>query len=230
MFGDASSSESQSSSSELDIGVLGLLDGARPVLPIIVALVRRKASWMREDLLIDFKAPGLTTFRCMLTVVCLVDLREPLMVRRTTVGRDRLEMVKAEDRFIARSSRDAICLECSAASASARSRASLLATSIFLTLVVAGCPICTLRFLGEPTLLSGLERPEPRKSCSLRFVPAIKAEAMDFSSTSFFGFGPRTPRQDSVPHRHSCMFFWENGLHGVSKVSSTVYRLTHSKL
>lgn len=141
MFGDASSSESQSSSSELDIGVLGLLDGARPVLPIIVVLVRRKASWMREDLLIDFKAPGLTTFRCMLTVVCLVDLREPLMVRRTTVGRDRLEMVEAEDRFIARSSRDAICLECAAASASARSRASLLATSIFLTLVVAGCPI-----------------------------------------------------------------------------------------
>jgi hypothetical protein len=41
---------------------------------------------------------------------------------------------------------------------------------------------------------------------------------MDLSSTGFFGFGPRTPRQDSVPQRHSCMFFWENGLHIVRTV------------
>lgn len=111
MFGDASESESESSAPELDMGVLGLLEDARPLLPGTAALVCRSAACMREDLLIDFKAPGLTTFRCTLTtVVCLEDLRAPLMVRRITVGRDRLEMVKAEDRFIARSSRDAICL------------------------------------------------------------------------------------------------------------------------
>jgi hypothetical protein len=40
----------------------------------------------------------------------------------------------------------------------------------------------------------------------------MSAEATDFSSTGFFGFGPSTPRQASVPQRHSWMFFWEKGL------------------
>lgn len=158
---------------------------------------------MREDLLIAFKAPVLTTFRCRLIVVCLVDFREPLVVCCSMIGRDR---------FIARSSRDAICLECSAASNSARSRAARDAASSGLTLVVAEWSTWIFRFLGEPTLLPDLGRPEPRRSCNLRLVPAMKAEAMDFSSTGFLGFGPRTPRQDSVPQRHSCMFFCENGL------------------
>jgi hypothetical protein len=35
---------------------------------------------------------------------------------------------------------------------------------------------------------------------------------MDFSSMGFFGLGPRTPRHDSVPQRHSWIFFCENGL------------------
>lgn len=170
---------------------------------------------MRADLLTAFNAPGFTTFRCRLTVVVLVDLSVPLIVRLTTVGRKRFETFKEEDRFMARSSRDAICLECSAASTSACSRAALVAASEFLTFVVAAFPIWTFRFLGESALLSDLARPELRKSWSLRFVPAIKAEAMDLSSTGFFGLGPRTPRHDSVPQRHSCMFFCEKGLRRV---------------
>lgn len=40
MLGDASSSESSSSRSESDSGVLGRFDGARPLLPLKAALVR----------------------------------------------------------------------------------------------------------------------------------------------------------------------------------------------
>ena len=207
ILGDISSSESSSSGSVLDVGVLGRLEGARPLLPFVAALIRRGATFIREDLLTDFKAPGFTTFRCRLTVVSLVDLREPLAVRCIAVCRSRFETVKAEDRFIARSSRDAICLECSALSSSACSRAALVAASRLLIFAVVEFPVWTFRFLGGSVLLSDLARPDPRKSWSLRFVPAINAEASDLSSTGFFGLGPRTPRQDSVPQRHSCMFF-----------------------
>ena len=163
MLGDASSSDSSSSMSESEVGVLGLFEGARPLLPSIAALVRRWAACICADLLTAFKAPGFTTFRCRLTVVVLVDLSEPFAVRLITVGRNRFETVKAEDRFIARSSRDAICLECSAASTSACSRAAFVAAYRFLTFVVAESPVWILRLLGESALLSDLARPEPRK-------------------------------------------------------------------
>ena len=129
-------------------------------------------------------------------------------MRLVTVGRIRLEMVSVVDRFTARSSRDAFCREYSAASISACSRAALTAASSeVLVFAVALLPMCVFRFLGDSVLFSDLARPAPRKSWSLRLVPAMKADAMDLSSTGFFGFGPRTPRQDSVPQRHSCMFF-----------------------
>jgi hypothetical protein len=80
MLGDVSSSESYSSASELDMGVLGRLEGASPFLPAVAWEVRLGADCVREGLLMDFRAPGLATFRCKLTVVSLVDLRAPLAV------------------------------------------------------------------------------------------------------------------------------------------------------
>jgi hypothetical protein len=164
MLGDASSSESSSSRSESDSGVLGRFDGARPLLPVGAALARREATDVRADLLTAFSAPGLTTFLCRLTVVVRVDLSVPWTVRLTTVGRKRFEIFIEVDRFMARSSRDAICLECSAASTSACSRAALEAACEFLTFAVAALPRWTLRFLGESALLSDRARPDPRKS------------------------------------------------------------------
>lgn len=141
MLGDASSSDSSSSVSESDVGVLGRFDGASPLLPVTAALLRRGAAFKREDLLTDFSAPGFTTLRCRLTVVSLVDLSEPLAVRCVAVCRNRFETVKAEDRFKARLSRDAFCRECSAASSSARSRAALVAASVLLNFVLPEFPM-----------------------------------------------------------------------------------------
>ena len=73
-------------------------------------------------------------------------------------------------------------------------------------------PVCSFRFFGEVWLSSGFARTEPKSVWNLRFVPAMMVDAIDLSSTGFFGFGPSTPRQDAVPHRHCCMFFCENGL------------------
>lgn len=119
---------------------------------------------MRADLLTAFNAPGLTTFLFRLTVVVLVDLRVPWTVRLTIVGRKRFETFIDVDRFMARSSRDAICLECSAASTSACSRAALEAACEFLAFAVVALPMWSFRFLGESALLSDRARPEPRKS------------------------------------------------------------------
>ena len=140
MLGDASSSESSSSRSESDSGVLGRFDGARPLLPVGAALPRREATCVRADLLTAFSAPGLTTFLFRLTIVVLVDLSVPWTVRLTTVGRKRFETFADVDRFMARSSRDAICLECSAASSSACSRAALNEACEFLTFAVVALP------------------------------------------------------------------------------------------
>lgn len=164
MLGDASSSELSSSRSDSDSGVLGRFDGARPLLPVGARLPRPDATCVRADFLTAFKAPGLTTFLCKLTVVVLLDLSVPCTVRLTTVGRKRFEIFVEVDLFKARSSRDAICLECSAALASACSRAALEVACEFLTLVVAALPMWTFRFLGDSTLLSDRARPEPRKS------------------------------------------------------------------
>lgn len=208
--------------------MLGLLEGSKPFRPFTAALVRREVALSRAVLLTAFRAPGLVTFLCRFTVVVLVDLSEPLTVRFTELGRNLLDTLKADDRFMARSSRDAICLECSTASFSACSRAAFAVASCALAF---GFPASTLRFLGELAVLSEPARAEPRKLCSLRLVPAMKADAIDLSSTGFFGFGPRTPRQDSVPQRHSWMFFWENGLHVVRKGSvKHVLLSTYSKL
>jgi hypothetical protein len=140
MLGDGSSSESSPSRSESDSGVLGRFDGARPLLPVGAALPRREATCVRADLLTAFNAPGLTTFLFRLTVVVLVDLSVPWTVRLTTVGRKRFETFAEVDRFMARSSRDAICLECSAASTSACSRAALKEACEFLAFAVAALP------------------------------------------------------------------------------------------
>lgn len=202
ILGESSSSDSSSSTSESEVGVTGRLEGSRPLRPLTGTLARRglEVAVIRADLVTAFRAPGFATLRCRLTVVVLVDLSEPFTVRLKAVGRSLLETVNADDRFMARSSRDAICLECSAASNSAFSRAAFVFESCVLAFEYAGS---TLRFLGESVARSDLARADPRKSCSLRLVPAMRADAMDLSSTGFFGFGPRTPRQDSVPQRHS---------------------------
>ncbi len=65
-------------------------------------------------------------------------------------------------------------------------------------------PAESLRFLGELVRLSEAARPEPKIAAIFRFVPEMTCAAKDFSSTGgFLGFGPKTPRHDSVPHRHS---------------------------
>lgn len=123
MLGDTLWSEiySEPSVSELELGVLGRLGGGKPFLLFMDTSVRRNTLCMREDMLTGFNAPGLAVLRCILTVVCLVDVKELLAVCRTAVGRNRFDLVMVADRFIARFSRDAICLECSAALTSARS-------------------------------------------------------------------------------------------------------------
>ena len=165
ILGDVSSSESSTSTSESEVGVLGRLEGARPFLPFIAALACREVVFKRVGLFTAFNAPGFNTFRCRLKVVVLDDLSEPLTVRLVTVGRIRLEMVNAVDRFTARSSRDAFCREYSAASISACSRAALAAASSeALVFAVALLPMCVFRFLGDTVLFSDLARPAPRKS------------------------------------------------------------------
>lgn len=126
--------------SELEVGVLGLFEGGRPFLPVIIVLERRDVAFKRADLLTVFNAPGFTTFRCRLTVVVLDDLRELLAARLITAGRSRFEIVKAVDRLEARSSREAFCLECSAASISARSRAASIAAFMFFVFTATDFP------------------------------------------------------------------------------------------
>lgn len=118
-------SDSDSSAPELDVGVLGRFVGGIPFLLVAPdAAVRPMAVCTREDLPTGFRAPGFVALRWKLTVVSRVDLTEGSFVCRTAVVRERLETV-TEDRFMARSSRDAICCECLAASSSARSWAAL---------------------------------------------------------------------------------------------------------
>jgi hypothetical protein len=80
--------------------------------------------------------------------------------------------------------------------------------------VIAEFPAQSLRFFGDVWVFSdfALFVIDPIMSWNLRFVPATIADVKDLSSTGFFGFGPSTPRQFCVPHRHCCMFFWEKGL------------------
>ena len=55
-----------------------------------------------------------------------------------------------------------------------------------------------------------LEAGELATPCELRLVPVLACLAVDFSLESFpFGLGPRTPRQDGVPQRHSWTFLLE---------------------
>lgn len=163
MLGDASPSESSTSTSESDVGVFGLLEDASPFLPFVAVCVRRDVVLKRVGLLTAFNAPGFVTFRCRLTVVVLDNLRDPLTVRLVIVGRIRLEMARAVERFTARSSRDAFCLECSAASISAFSRAARVAASSSV-FACALLPTFSFRFLGDSVFFSDLARLVPRKS------------------------------------------------------------------
>jgi hypothetical protein len=78
--------------------------------------------------------------------------------------------------------------------------------------------MCSLRFLGEFWLSSDFALTDPIMSWNLRLVPAMIVDVIDLSSTGFLGFGPSTPRQDAVPHRHCWMFFWEKGLARLAQI------------
>lgn len=55
-----------------------------------------------------------------------------------------------------------------------------------------------------------LEACELATPFDLRLVPVLSGLTVDFSLESFpFGLGPRTPRQDGVPQRHSWTFLLE---------------------
>jgi hypothetical protein len=161
------------------------------------------------DLLTGLSAPGLVTVfgvrRLKSTVVRRDDMSAGIECRvafRRVLER-REESVIEVERRIARLFRSAIWAACSAASFCAFSRAAADSVLAFSALVTAELLApATLRFLGEFGALLDPD-PDPKTSWSLRLVPAISEEANDFSCGWCFGFGPRTPRQERVPQRHS---------------------------
>lgn len=196
MFTDASEEESEEG---LRRGVLRALAARRPFLALGAGVLRLS---MVDMCLTGLSAPGFEALRLKLNVVWRIDLWFGMDARvclRRTV--ERLERVTLFERASARFLRAANWAACSAASLSALSRAAADCTRAFLAFVVEALPM--LRFFGELGALSE-PLPEPKTSCSLRFVPARIIEAIDFSSwAGFFGLGPRTPRHDLVPQRHS---------------------------
>jgi hypothetical protein len=211
MFGELSSSESDCCSEELLMGVVGRPCSRDVLLPLSAAFVGRGTARSCEGFLTAFRAPDFGTLRLKLTVVMRVDLIVG-RVFRSNLDCVRLELEAGVDLFRARVWREAICRECSAASCSARARAVPDWAPVTFEFAGADCAVEILRFLGDFWLSSCFALTEPIMSCNLRFVPAMIEDVRDRSSTGFFGLGPSTPRQDSVPHRHIWIFFWENGL------------------
>jgi hypothetical protein len=148
ILGELSSSELDGSPRALLVGVLGRVC-ERACLP--TGFVVRGRARECNGCFTALKAPGFGTLRWKLTVVMRVDLIDVRLFRRS-LARARREVVTGVDLFRARVSRDAIWRECSAASLSARSRATSDSTLVFFVLAAVDLPVDVLRFLGNDGL------------------------------------------------------------------------------